>query len=224
MLLRSRRANSFLEELKPASMERECVEEKCDFEEAREIFQTREATVRRLLFMCKCVSAAWALKHFIPMMLHHCWPHHTGFTLLHFSPGLCVQRRSNTVELAAALIICVVRTANKKTNNKQTWTLWKDLFQGDLENDQQWCEISDPGTSCWPQGFRRSPRGYIWIIITPNLKNYCAQPANIHVHFSEYVQAAFTWYQQPFLLFFFSHNFTCATLISVKVFVKRWKH
>lgn len=47
MLLRSRRANSFLEELKPASMERECVEEMCDFEEAREIFQTREATVRR---------------------------------------------------------------------------------------------------------------------------------------------------------------------------------
>uniref|UniRef100_A0A672G0H2 Vitamin K-dependent protein C n=2 Tax=Salarias fasciatus TaxID=181472 RepID=A0A672G0H2_SALFA len=45
MLLRSRRANSFLEELKPPSMERECVEEKCDFEEAREIFQTREATL-----------------------------------------------------------------------------------------------------------------------------------------------------------------------------------
>uniref|UniRef100_A0A3B5MLX9 Vitamin K-dependent protein C n=1 Tax=Xiphophorus couchianus TaxID=32473 RepID=A0A3B5MLX9_9TELE len=45
MLLRSRRANSFLEELKPPSKERECVEEKCDFEEAREIFQTREATV-----------------------------------------------------------------------------------------------------------------------------------------------------------------------------------
>ncbi|XP_015811973.1 vitamin K-dependent protein C isoform X3 [Nothobranchius furzeri] len=45
MLLRSRRANSFLEELKPASMERECVEEDCDFEEAREIFQTREATL-----------------------------------------------------------------------------------------------------------------------------------------------------------------------------------
>lgn len=49
MLLRSRRANSFLEELKPASLERECVEEKCDFEEAREIFQTREATVRCFL-------------------------------------------------------------------------------------------------------------------------------------------------------------------------------
>ncbi|KAM3605143.1 uncharacterized protein V6R79_021365 [Siganus canaliculatus] len=45
MLLRSRRANSFLEELKPPSKERECVEERCDFEEAREIFQTREATL-----------------------------------------------------------------------------------------------------------------------------------------------------------------------------------
>ncbi|XP_035383754.1 vitamin K-dependent protein C [Electrophorus electricus] len=45
MLLRSRRANSFLEELKPPSKERECVEERCDFEEAREIFHTREATL-----------------------------------------------------------------------------------------------------------------------------------------------------------------------------------
>ncbi|KAM9322273.1 vitamin K-dependent protein C [Pholidichthys leucotaenia] len=45
MLLRSRRANSFLEELKPPSLERECREEKCDFEEAREIHQTREATL-----------------------------------------------------------------------------------------------------------------------------------------------------------------------------------
>lgn len=51
MLLRSRRANSFLEELKPASKERECVEEICDFEEAREIFQTREATVRNSPFI-----------------------------------------------------------------------------------------------------------------------------------------------------------------------------
>ncbi|XP_034039967.1 LOW QUALITY PROTEIN: vitamin K-dependent protein C [Thalassophryne amazonica] len=45
MLLRTRRANSFLEELKPPSKERECIEEKCNFEEAREIFQTREATL-----------------------------------------------------------------------------------------------------------------------------------------------------------------------------------
>ena len=45
-VLRSKRANSFLEELKPANKERECVEELCDFEEAREIFGTKEATVR----------------------------------------------------------------------------------------------------------------------------------------------------------------------------------
>ncbi|XP_066509082.1 vitamin K-dependent protein C-like [Hoplias malabaricus] len=45
MLLRTKRANSFLEELKPPSLERECVEERCDFEEAREIFQTRETTL-----------------------------------------------------------------------------------------------------------------------------------------------------------------------------------
>lgn len=40
-----KRANSFLEELKPGSYQRECVEEQCDFEEASEIFETREATV-----------------------------------------------------------------------------------------------------------------------------------------------------------------------------------
>ncbi|KAL6468287.1 hypothetical protein MHYP_G00239640 [Metynnis hypsauchen] len=45
MLLRTKRANSFLEEIKPPSLERECMEEQCDFEEAREIFQTRESTL-----------------------------------------------------------------------------------------------------------------------------------------------------------------------------------
>lgn len=40
-----KRANSFLEEVKPGSLERECNEETCDFEEASEIFETKEATV-----------------------------------------------------------------------------------------------------------------------------------------------------------------------------------
>ncbi|NWR61591.1 PROC protein, partial [Bucorvus abyssinicus] len=40
-----KRANTFLEELKPGSLERECIEEQCDFEEASEIFETKEATV-----------------------------------------------------------------------------------------------------------------------------------------------------------------------------------
>ncbi|XP_062036370.1 vitamin K-dependent protein C [Lepus europaeus] len=40
-----KRANSFLEELRPSSLERECVEEVCDFEEAKEIFQSVDDTL-----------------------------------------------------------------------------------------------------------------------------------------------------------------------------------
>ncbi|ELW62211.1 vitamin K-dependent protein C isoform X2 [Tupaia chinensis] len=40
-----KRANTFLEELRPSSLERECVEEKCDFEEAKEIFQDVDDTL-----------------------------------------------------------------------------------------------------------------------------------------------------------------------------------
>lgn len=45
VLIRQRRANSFLEEVKQGDMERECVEEQCDYEEAREIFENTEKTV-----------------------------------------------------------------------------------------------------------------------------------------------------------------------------------
>lgn len=45
VLIRRRRANSFLEEMKKGSMERECVEERCSYEEAREIFEDRTKTV-----------------------------------------------------------------------------------------------------------------------------------------------------------------------------------
>ncbi|KAF5902622.1 coagulation factor VII-like, partial [Clarias magur] len=38
LLHRSRRANSFIEELRLGNLERECVEEKCSYEEAKEIF------------------------------------------------------------------------------------------------------------------------------------------------------------------------------------------
>lgn len=45
---RSRRANSkLLEEILPGDLERECYEESCSQEEAAEIFQTKEKTVRR---------------------------------------------------------------------------------------------------------------------------------------------------------------------------------
>uniref|UniRef100_H0V548 Coagulation factor VII n=1 Tax=Cavia porcellus TaxID=10141 RepID=H0V548_CAVPO len=45
VLRRQRRANSFLEELWPGSLETECMEEPCTFEEAREILRTTEKTV-----------------------------------------------------------------------------------------------------------------------------------------------------------------------------------
>lgn len=46
MLRINKRANSFLEELRASNLERECMEEICDFEEAQEIFQNVDNTVR----------------------------------------------------------------------------------------------------------------------------------------------------------------------------------
>lgn len=45
VLHRRRRANWLLEELRPGSLERECQEERCSLEEAREIFQSSERAV-----------------------------------------------------------------------------------------------------------------------------------------------------------------------------------
>ncbi|XP_075333367.1 coagulation factor X isoform X1 [Odontesthes bonariensis] len=44
VLNRQRRANSFLEEMKQGNKERECMEERCNWEEAREIFENKEKT------------------------------------------------------------------------------------------------------------------------------------------------------------------------------------
>ena len=46
VLQRVRRANSFLEEMKKGNLERECLEEACSYEEAREVFEDTEKTVR----------------------------------------------------------------------------------------------------------------------------------------------------------------------------------
>uniref|UniRef100_A0A8C4V5F0 Uncharacterized protein n=1 Tax=Falco tinnunculus TaxID=100819 RepID=A0A8C4V5F0_FALTI len=40
-----KRANYFLEEIRPGNLERECSEEKCSFEEAKEIFHSQEKTM-----------------------------------------------------------------------------------------------------------------------------------------------------------------------------------
>ncbi|XP_041115548.1 coagulation factor X-like [Polyodon spathula] len=42
---RHKRANSFFEELKKGNLERECHEEQCSYEEAREVFETEEPTM-----------------------------------------------------------------------------------------------------------------------------------------------------------------------------------
>ncbi|XP_068458101.1 uncharacterized protein [Clinocottus analis] len=44
VLTRQRRANSLFEEMKQGNMERECLEEHCNYEEAREIFEDKEKT------------------------------------------------------------------------------------------------------------------------------------------------------------------------------------
>ncbi|MGH0125494.1 UNVERIFIED_CONTAM: hypothetical protein FKN15_054591 [Acipenser sinensis] len=41
---RHKRASSFFEELKPGNLERECKEERCSYEEAREVFEKEEST------------------------------------------------------------------------------------------------------------------------------------------------------------------------------------
>uniref|UniRef100_A0A3B4A6R7 Coagulation factor VII, like n=1 Tax=Periophthalmus magnuspinnatus TaxID=409849 RepID=A0A3B4A6R7_9GOBI len=46
VLVRTRRANLFLEEMRTGNLERECVEEKCSYEEAREIFPQKQQLVR----------------------------------------------------------------------------------------------------------------------------------------------------------------------------------
>lgn len=45
-LERTKRANSFFEEMRKGDIERECNEERCSKEEAREAFEDQEKTVR----------------------------------------------------------------------------------------------------------------------------------------------------------------------------------
>ncbi|KAJ8348453.1 hypothetical protein SKAU_G00270420 [Synaphobranchus kaupii] len=45
LLKRFPRANGFLEELRQDNIERECVEESCSFEEAKEVFENKERTM-----------------------------------------------------------------------------------------------------------------------------------------------------------------------------------
>lgn len=44
-----KRANYFLEEIRPGNLERECNEEECSFEEAKDICHSQEKTVRNFI-------------------------------------------------------------------------------------------------------------------------------------------------------------------------------
>lgn len=63
-LRRHRRANSLFEESKPGNLERECIEELCNKEEAREIFENQPETVRTSEWMSASASECQ------PLMLH----------------------------------------------------------------------------------------------------------------------------------------------------------
>lgn len=50
VLKRFPRANEFLEELRQGTIERECMEEICSYEEVKEVFENKEKTARGALF------------------------------------------------------------------------------------------------------------------------------------------------------------------------------
>lgn len=92
VLHRQRRANSLLEEvLFSPSLERECKEEACSFEEAREIFRSTDRTVR------PSPPRAAARLHPVPssvqgfLWLLHCFRSHQGCPLLPHHSGLSGQ-------------------------------------------------------------------------------------------------------------------------------------
>jgi len=77
VLVRTRRHNSgWLEELQMGDLKRECLEERCSYEEAREVFEHTETTVRPLpatlisvrsiIIISESVSSGRILEHVQP--------------------------------------------------------------------------------------------------------------------------------------------------------------
>uniref|UniRef100_A0A3Q1JG72 Prothrombin n=1 Tax=Anabas testudineus TaxID=64144 RepID=A0A3Q1JG72_ANATE len=78
VLVRNRRANQLFEEMKPGNLERECIEEICDHEEAREVFEQTDKTVRLhfVLFWAKYMGDVNVTKSGRPCQYwRHNFPH-----------------------------------------------------------------------------------------------------------------------------------------------------
>ena len=64
ILKRFPRANEFLEELRQGTIERECMEEVCSYEEVKEVFEDKEKTARTTLGLGAGRTAGTSLKKY----------------------------------------------------------------------------------------------------------------------------------------------------------------
>lgn len=60
LLKRFPRANGFLEEIRQGTIERECMEEVCSYEEVKEVFENKEKTVS---VSCSAAQCMWEGSH-----------------------------------------------------------------------------------------------------------------------------------------------------------------
>ncbi|CAL8285012.1 coagulation factor X [Gadus morhua] len=96
LLGRRRRANSMFEELRQGNLERECIEERCDQEEAREIYEDKEKTNEfwsvyfdgDACLATPCVNGG-VCKDGIGGYSCFCQPDYQGFNCEIAIPGLC---------------------------------------------------------------------------------------------------------------------------------------
>ncbi|KAK5874740.1 hypothetical protein CesoFtcFv8_027305 [Champsocephalus esox] len=116
LLSRRRRANSFLEEMKQGNMERECYEERCNKEEAREIFEDADQTNE---FWAKyvdgdaCLSVPCAhngvCKDGIGSYTCYCKDGYQGFNCEIVIPELCENKNGGCehfCNLASGIVQC----------------------------------------------------------------------------------------------------------------------
>ncbi|XP_034534830.1 coagulation factor X [Notolabrus celidotus] len=110
VLTRLRRANSFFEELKQGNMERECLEERCSWEEAREIFENKDKTDEFWAKYtdgdaCDSQPCAWGgvCKDGIGGYTCFCQPGYKGYNCDTIIPQLCENRNGDCQHFCSVL-------------------------------------------------------------------------------------------------------------------------